>query len=567
MSSPIQSPIQGPLRDPPHVDPRRSGAPAGGRRAWQVTIPRRVWLLAAAVALITAIPYLIGWLSTPQGRLYSGALADLPDYYSHLAKMQQGLRGAWLYQLLFTSEPHPAILLQTFYIGLGHLARWTGAPLPLMYHIARIFFTMLMVIALYGFARRFLSSRAAWWAVALAIGLGGFGFLLYVLPGTTISPIELWLIDAYILFSAFMFPHFAAAIALIAFTLTMLDAWTIHEGGFEFGAFIVGSALLGFLQPFHLLLVGLLMGGLILIRRPASGIFALQIFGAVAALIVGGQLAALNSDPVWAAFSAQNVTLSPNPAYYLLGWFPLIVPAALDLVRLGAAWRAGADRPGQGGAIDRLLLPALWALVAFVLLFVPLNQQRRFSLAYQLPIAILAVDWFIAVGLPWLRRRVHRRWRAAALLYIAIGSISTIIVYASWVNDARRPVAYSPDEQAILGWIRASTQVGDVILASDAFSGAIVGETGRPVVAGHWAETRDYPAKQARVERFFALPGRDDPYRAAVLSEYRVAYVVVENPAATWPPQPNMPACMRVMLDTPTARIFHVEPPCAATSP
>ena len=47
----------------------------------------------------------------------------MPDYDSHLAKMQQGLNGSWLYGLLFTAEPHQPILLQTFYVGLGHVAR------------------------------------------------------------------------------------------------------------------------------------------------------------------------------------------------------------------------------------------------------------------------------------------------------------------------------------------------------------------------------------------------------------------------------------------------------------
>nr|NIV34848.1 hypothetical protein [Anaerolineae bacterium] len=90
-----------------------------GRATWQE------WARAVAVAVLTvalsSIPYAVGYLAQPPDRIFAGAVYDWEDYYSHLAKMQQGVQGAWRYRILFTPEDHSGIYINTFYIALGHL--------------------------------------------------------------------------------------------------------------------------------------------------------------------------------------------------------------------------------------------------------------------------------------------------------------------------------------------------------------------------------------------------------------------------------------------------------------
>src|SRR5215475_3820664 len=121
--------------------------------------PRSVWLFALVLAFVTSLPYIVGYISTPQGWRYSGALA-LPsgtevDYNSHLAKMWQGSRGEWDYHLLFTSEPHPGLpLVQGFYVALGALAHVTPFSLALIYQLARFLLTVGVALAIWVFACR-----------------------------------------------------------------------------------------------------------------------------------------------------------------------------------------------------------------------------------------------------------------------------------------------------------------------------------------------------------------------------------------------------------------------------
>lgn len=517
------------------------------------TIPRRVWLLAILFVLLTSIPYLVGQFSSPAGGIFSGVIADPLDYYSHLAKMQQGLRGEWLYSILFTSEPHPPILLQTFYVMLGHLARWTGLSLPLVYHIARIFFAVLMVIALYAFARRSLSEQAAWWAVLLACFTGGFGFLVYLIPGYTISPIELWLIDAYILFSAFVFPHFSAAISLLAILMLAVDQWTSEDNRQALIVLTIGGLLMGFLQPFHVAVVGLILLIMTVLRFKIDRVIGLICFGLPAGVAVGYQLAALNSHPVWRAFSDQNVTLSPSPVYFVLGWLPLLVPAIFGAIE---AYK----RRDQ-----RLILVILWPLLIFPLLYLPINTPRRFSLAMQLPLAVLAVDWFVRVAIPALRKQFWRRWRTAAFTYVIISCLSTIILMLTWVIDATRPnVQFTADRLAGFAWIKANTPTNAVFLSDGTLedNAAIVGMTGRRVVVGHWAETANFTQKESDWKRFYD-PATSDEWRASWLKAQGVNYLWQSASIVPGLWNPGTFACLQPAFTRGTITLYAVTPACS----
>src|SRR5262245_18445167 len=105
---------------------------------------RLVWLLVALTITLTTLPIVVGAFSAPSGTTFSGVILNLQDYNSHLAKMWQGARGSWTYQLLFTSELPEGVFLQTFYIALGHVARWTGLSFDLTFQIARVICVALM---------------------------------------------------------------------------------------------------------------------------------------------------------------------------------------------------------------------------------------------------------------------------------------------------------------------------------------------------------------------------------------------------------------------------------------
>jgi len=95
------------------------------------------WVAAASVlvAAFASLPYFLAY--GVRDHVFTGILINPIDGNSYLAKMAEGWRGDWLFTLPYTTDPGPGALIFTYYLFLGHLARWTGASLDLVYHAAR----------------------------------------------------------------------------------------------------------------------------------------------------------------------------------------------------------------------------------------------------------------------------------------------------------------------------------------------------------------------------------------------------------------------------------------------
>ena len=105
-------------------------------------IDRKEWRWVAvwsvSMIVVTTLPYVIAYVTTPDNLFYTGLLSNAMDGHTYLAKMRQGERGEWLFHLPYTPEPHQGELVYVYYLFLGHVARWTHLRPILVMHIARI---------------------------------------------------------------------------------------------------------------------------------------------------------------------------------------------------------------------------------------------------------------------------------------------------------------------------------------------------------------------------------------------------------------------------------------------
>ncbi|MDX2160214.1 MAG: hypothetical protein SF162_02705 [bacterium] len=493
------------------------------------TIPGGVGLFALALTVVTSLPYLAGLLNTPDGHLFTGAAA-LPtgiavDYHSHLAKIWQGRTGQFAYQLLFTHEPHPGLpLVQGFYVALGALSPLEPA---LTYHLARIVFTFGMVLAIYHFGARFFALETERWLFLIFATLvsGASWLLLIIDPAQTaqIAPIEFWLIDAYNLAGALFMPHFAAAVGLQALAaLAFMDRRPLWLTLF--------LALLAILQPYVLVITAPLFVLVTLHTMAAQkagweAVLWLILPLGVQMALTGYQFVALQSDPVWQAFTAQNITASPPPVYYLLGYLPFLLPIALG---------------GRGIAAQRsaLGLVIAWVLMISLFLYAPLPTQRRFLIGLQTPLAVLAVfGWR-----HWLRRVTPSRRALVAVIYVVIAGLPLAVLIGA--NTIGRPVDvyYAPAERAGNAWLHENPPSGVILTTFDSSGrgsgGRVVGATGMRVYAGHWIETADFQTKIALLRQFYD-PAESDAWRWQFMRESGISHIWYDDYAraqGAWSP-------------------------------
>ena len=482
------------------------------------------WALLWSILIVglACLPYLIVWSITPDGAQYTGLLVNHYDGESYYAKMQQGARGDWLFYLPFTSEPHEGAFVYTFYLALGHLAGALGLPIPLVYHLARICAGLFLLLVAYHFVARFFDRVRTRQAAFLLLGFSsGLGWLLAPLGLFTV---DLWVAEGFTFLSIFVNPHFPLAIGLMLLIfLGLLDQHRQPLTARRLPAAAGLGLALAVVQPLAVAVVLVVMGVyLVLLAWRERGLPRGEIVlaGAVAlgsAPIVVYDLYAFSTNPALSAWSAQNLTLSPPPWDYALG-YGLVMLLALGGLVLALRQRQATD-----------LFLIAWVGSVAILLYLPFALQRRFITGFHVPLTLLA-----ALGLEqiiWPRVRAKRRGLVTGIIiaFTALTSVFVPVMAVAGMARQETSLVMSRDEAAACAWLADNTAWTDTVLAPVESGQFIPAWAGNRTVYGHPFETIEAGTKETETISFFG-PDATNTERRAILDRYGVRYVMFTDP-------------------------------------
>ncbi len=479
-------------------------------------MPKRAIWIAILVLLLVSLPYGVATLAGQPGHVFGGFLLNPQDGNSYLAKMYQGWRGDLRFTLAFSADPGRGGYLFLFYLFLGHLARWSGLPLILIFHLVRLLGVVLLLGELWRFLSRTVSAeRWRIWAFAFAsLGLG-LGWLVFAFGVLTA---DFWVAEAYPFLSAYTNPHFALGLALLLWLIVPPEAHCDPLHPYWLSDWRAGGAafLLSVLSPFGVVVALVVLAGSWL-WEVAAGLLSGHGRSVLRMSSLGERLAALGSrnlllrllwvliagmplllydfwivrmDPQLAIWDAQNLTPTP-PA-----WDVALALSPALLLALPGAWRV--IRGGERGG--RMLL--VWAFAGAVLIYAPLGLQRRFLMGLYVPLVGLA-----SYGLESLAARFSRRLArrvAAIALGLALPSTLLILLVGLFGAQTRDPALYlTQSEVQALEWLESNTPADALVLAAPETGLLIPAHTGRRVLYGHPFETVNATSEQAQVVAFF----------------------------------------------------------------
>lgn len=503
--------------------------------------------LTGLIVLAASWPYWLAYtVPAPASRVFGGILVNPLDGNSYFAKMREGWRGDWLFTLPYTAQPGPGVFIFTYYLFLGHLARWTGASIELVYHAARFFSGAFLLLTAYHFISRFFDSFRERLATWLLFALGsGLGWVAALFGGFTS---DLWVAEVIPFLSVFTNSHFCltSALMLWVFEWTLpglaprffqslgrspsppapttplrFGCYSLPKGEGSYAPLLLQITLVGLatlalaqLQPLALLMIGLVLGALMLWHFFAGGWFVLSprsglwpslrrrfltnaalipsfIFGLCAVPWLIYDILITRAQPMLGGWNAQNLTPSP-PAWDALvsGGVPLL------LAVVGAVVAARRRSP-----LD--LIPLVWLSLNIVALYAPFSLQRRLSLGLWMPIVLLAALGFREVIAP----RLAVRWQSLLLaLIILVSSLSNLLIYVATLGgiQKRDPAIFlTSDEAQAFDWLVKETPPGAIVLAAPKTGLFIPARTDARVIYGHPFETVEAQAHKQAVEDFF----------------------------------------------------------------
>jgi len=487
------------------------------------------WACAWAAFLVglTCLPYLFGAAIAGYGRHYLGFVYNPDEPNVHLAWIRQAREGRVFLRNEYTHEPHEGRFFNVFMLGLGRLARGLNASPYQVFQAARLVFGFLLLVAVYLCVATFTTNRRhrqlAFLLTATSSGLGwlyvgltrGQGALdpVDVPPGLTMP-------EAMTFLTVYLHPLFSFSVLLLLISLT-LAARALEQQRLSLAvaagltALLLANSHTYDILPFYTVLGLWVMGRAVWQRRwvwPEWAVLLLVVL--LSAPAVGYQYHLMQSDPLYAA-KAYTETRSPPLRTFLLS-YGLLIPLALGGIYV-------LSRRKQ----QRLGLFILWAVVGFLLVYLPVAFQRKMAEGLHVPLCVLAAVGLsrggarlaAALAAPGARTRLRlrrrmQRWRRG-LLTLGVLALMPSNAFFVWANghdlltnntDPERrtlpPYYLDEAEYQCLLWLQQHSEPDALILCVPQLGSYVPPLIGRRVYLGHWAETIRFADKIERFRRF-----------------------------------------------------------------
>ena len=459
--------------------------------------------------IITFIPYIWASLGVSEGWHFFGVLAVPQDGASYLAKIREGINGAWLTELSYTPEEHNATGIFVFYTFLGHIARIFGFSEIVVFHLARMATSLLMFSALYQLGantwQRMRPRQLFFWFVIVG---SGFGWLAVTINQNIISP-DIYAPEAFPLYAAFSTPHYPLSIAMLALIATQyLEVFrhgfkalpTAQNGGLNI---IIYTIVLALLEPTVLTAIGsAIFIFMIWVGWQKRGMpwFELRWFAMVflpAFPVLLYYVIVFSNDPILTEYNTQLSNTTPNIFVLFIGYGTIFMLALPSIYRSIRYFRRDSDQ-----------FMLIWLLVNLLLLYLPFNVQRRLLIGLTIPLAYFAIR---AIEDFWLDR-IPKRYHALSIILVFViilpSNVLAIVLPMYGVTNSTESGAdvgtiIETPYTEVYAWLAENGNADEVALASPQMSLWIPVKTDLRVIYGHNLETVPVDTRIQQVEDFY----------------------------------------------------------------
>lgn len=508
-------------------------------------IAKSEWNLVALVIIIllvlTTLPYLFAYITSPADKQFMGIMLDVPDHAQYFSWMRE-LSQYPLASNKLTPEENAPVFFNLLWWGLGRIGRGLQLGFSQMYQVLRITSIVSFLSLAYYVCSIFLedlfSRRLAFLMISFGSGLGWIWVIVkYLIPSRQLLfPLDLYVAEGNTFLGMLGYPHFISAALYIAVFAVVLYGYELKQLRYSFAAGLL-ALFFGFQHAYDLWLVYsvlLAFAILLLIRDkkiPWYMIWTGIIVGLLSVWPALYSYLLTQNDPIWKAVLSQF----SNAGVYTPNILHLFILMGISFIL--AVFTFIKQKPFclEGVSNSDLFIRG-WFVVNFFLIYLPTDYQIHMLNGWQVPIAILAVQGLTKYIYPEFQKKFKSCSLQSAALnrlfmcLIILMIIPTNVYLLSWrfVDLSRHNYPYylSVEEVNALRWLEKNVKSDDVVLSSLTFGQYVPAYTGAHAFLAHWAQTVDFYTKEKLVEAIYSMDV-DETRKKEILNEYSVDYVML----------------------------------------
>jgi len=502
---------------------------------------RFVIFIIGLLLLITAAPYIIGLLKTPDGQFLTGinflTPGDISVYYSYI---EQARSGKWLFKDLYTHEAQSPHLFSPIWLLGGVIASLFSLSNALTYLLLKLLLIPVLIIAIYLLIAHLNEHKKirkiSLIVICFSSGISAyfsfwFNKIFFQSAGYYHLPMDLWTPESNTFLTLFHNPLICFSLIFLVLTFIFFLV-SLEENKLKY-AFYAGLTCLILIvaHPFMALVVFGVMFVYLFLRcildkqiiRIGLRVLFIIFLTTAPALIYYMYLLLFN--PIFKIKSSQNICLTP--AFWMIGFSYgfLLVLFLIGLFR---------NRQNRN---NRYLFILTWFFVQFAFLWSPIIFQRRLSEGLHLPLAYLAT-----LSLWCLYEKIKNyKYQPVGwiidnkiiliFLFIIFLGISNLAIWGqsifNYFTKDRFYLYQTSTTAGLMDWLKKNTERQSIILAEMNLSNLIPGFTGRTVYFGHGVETVNFREKEEKANQFYQ--NNDLPAQLSLLADESIDYVIFQG--------------------------------------
>lgn len=487
--------------------------------------------MSALIIALSCLSCVIGEINKGKDFFYTGyGIVSPSDRMVYLSQIEQARQGHFLFKNLYTSESQTGLIFSPLFLVIGIFSKLTLISPLLSYYIFRSIFAFFLLWFIYFFISKvFMETRWRYFVFIIACFIPGLSIFSLRNLGTdeiilSHVGVDLVIPEATFFMSIFHSPLFVLSQILVLFVFWWIVEHFAKATFYETIALSSIIVLLGILHPYDLFIIFPVAGiWLILdfIKRKKIYLgnlfkYAILLFGAAITLMYFFWLS--KTEPAFAVWADQNITLSQPIWLYILGYgllFPFYIFGIIEAVKSKKRW---------------LSFLAIWSIIAILLIYFPVQFQRRLINCAYLAISIVAVFGFkniISFASSWkMRYKVICRFILMTFVAIFFATNFFFVIYDACVSTFKvYPYYFSMDYKNRLDWLKEHADEKDIVLSSSNNGIFIPAFAGRIVFLGHGHQTGDWTTKKAFVEGYFFKSNKGDEEKQAWLYKESIDYL------------------------------------------
>ncbi len=509
---------------------------------WLPPKERKWAMIITGVAIAaSSLPYVFGWIIAGTHHYFMAdnplGSADTNVYFSFMKQAEQGKVFA---ENLFTSEPQRGSLLHPLWLLLGWVAGLFRLSIPFVYHAARVVLGIVFLVMVYRIiAALFADTRSRLIALVLLAFSSGIGTFFSIGDWNNYSvlllllPADQWVSESNTFLTLMHSPLFILSqILLVSIVWSLVRDRDARQNPFWLGCLVF---LLGLVHPYDLVTVVAVAVALILVRAFAKdstqtmevlrhSIWRIALVGLFAIPPIIYYYLAGKSEPAIGLWSRQNVTESPLPHSYIIGYGAILVFAVAGFV----AWRKSKNT-------GKLLVLA-WTVTNIVLLYLPVQINRRFSNGLHIPLVLLATVG-ITILWGWAEKKLTSHLALHHASIAALGwTIGIALFFSNTVLLAKALFVEShPADTSIyalrstiaaMDWLEKNAPRESVVMSGFLDGNLLPARTGLRVYVGHGHQTINWGQKVSFVTQKFFRASYTNADRRQFLINNNIAYLL-----------------------------------------